>query len=160
MTLFGIPAYQAWLLMGLACFCIASVATTHMMCDAEAVMLASQRSNHVLGRWEAAVSTAGVILITLAAGPLGVIGLLNPRLWRAAPTLFLGREDGDSEFSSLMKTWVVVRNSDNQYVRDDGTLSFRVRSARVMPLAEAKRSFPDFKAIPLSYVVTLHPDYL
>ena len=160
MTLFGIPAYQAWLLMGLIVFFLDAILTIYRECDQEVLLAASHRGGRVPGPWEPILSTFGVVSLLLCAGPLGIIGLLNPQKWGSSSPLFSIKDDVSSELFSALNTLVVVRNADNQYVREDGSLSFRVRNARIMLLAEAKRSYPDFRAIPLASVMSIHPDYL
>lgn len=160
MTLFGMPWYQGWLLVGLAVFFIDAVRSLYRECDGEALTAASRHGSRIPGYKEAILGTIGVVALIVGAGPLGIIGLLNPNRWGSATPMFPSKDDGSSELFPMLKTLVVLRNADNQYLREDGTLSFRVRSAQVMLLAEALRDYPDFKAIPLAAVMSLHPDYL
>lgn len=159
MTLFNLPLWQAWLLMGLACHVISGLALLRLLCDAE-VLRKSTQDKTTPGNGEAIVATAGILLLTLLAGPLGAIVLLQSRTWTGSPILYLGDRDDSTSLSTTLSEWAVAKAPDGRFLKEDGNLTVAVRRARIMTPAEIRREWPGLKAVPLSSILSIRSDYL
>ena len=159
MTLFNLPLWQAWLLMGLACYILSSLALLRLMCDAEVLRKASSEKT-TPGHGEAWAATAIMYLGLVLAGPLGIVVLARRETWTGSPILYLGDGEDSTSLSNTLSEWAVAKAPDGRFLREDGSLTVAVRRARIMTPAEIRREWPEMKAVPLSSILNICPDYL
>lgn len=159
MTLFNLPLWQAWLLMGLACYILSSLALLRLICDAEVLRKASADKT-TPGHGEAWAATALMYLGLVLAGPLGIVVLARRKTWTGSPILYLGDGEDSTSLSNTLSEWAVAKAPDGRFLKEDGSLTVAVRRARILTPAEIRREWPGLKAVPLSSILSIRSDYL